>query len=95
MRAGGKFGHHATEGGMQIELAENHIGQDLAGAVGEAAHNSGRGLVAACLDSQNINASGGHARPCGFQKSGVMHGARVQVKPLNATRMRLNVALAG
>jgi hypothetical protein len=44
MGAGGKFGHHAAKGGMQIELAEHHVGEDLAADPSvEAAHHSGRG----------------------------------------------------
>ena len=73
-RAAGLYNTNALEAQLdllytwtQIELAQHHIGEDFAGTVAKAATNSGRGLVAACLDSQNINAAGGHARPCGFQ----------------------------
>jgi hypothetical protein len=49
MRAGGEFGHHATEGGMQIELAENHIGQDF------AAESAKRRTTAAAVSSQLVS----------------------------------------
>ena len=63
MRAGSEFRHDAAKRCMQIELAQHHIGQDIAGAVGMAANHRGGGLVAAGLDPQNCQFANAHDCP--------------------------------
>src|SRR4029453_3707349 len=52
--------HDATISRMQVELRAHHARQDLAATIGGAAHDSGRGLVAARLDAER-----GQGHVCG------------------------------
>jgi hypothetical protein len=70
MGASGKFRHHAAKGRMDIELAEHHVGKDFARPVSSPAHHRGGGFIAACLDSQYVEAA---VHPCGVLAS--VHGA--------------------
>jgi hypothetical protein len=60
MGAGGDFRHHAAKGGVFLDLREDGVREDFAAPVRFATHDSGRRLVAACLDAQyGQRASGG------------------------------------
>jgi hypothetical protein len=53
MGAGGDFRDHAPVGPMGRGLAEHHVGQDRARSGRDAAHDRGRGLVAAGFDAEH------------------------------------------
>ena len=55
MAAGGEFRHHPAIGGVLLELAAHHVGEDGATPAGIARDDRRGGLVAACLDPQNLH----------------------------------------
>ena len=72
MGACGDLRNHAAVVRMEVELRPHHIGEDRSRAIGVAAHDRGRGFVAARFDAE-------HGERAVDGASG--HGGSLQIRP--------------